>query len=92
MFARFHIRAQILGCRRVLSWGHGLCTLILAVAGAASLSACGQKGPLFLPPPPKVIPTAGVTPATPASQPATPVTTSDLPEPPEATPPTFTPR
>ncbi|MFI5447307.1 lipoprotein [Polaromonas sp. UC242_47] len=92
MFARFHIRAQILGCRRVLSWSHGLCPLILALAAAASLSACGQKGRLFMPLPPKAIPAAGVTPTAPASTPATPAPTTDLPEAPEASPPTYTPK
>jgi len=90
MFARSHIRGQILGRARASFAAHGLCTLALALAGAASLTACGQKGPLFFPPPPKAIPSAGATPAAPAN-PAAPVATPDIAQPPPATPPTSAP-
>ena len=36
--------------------------LLAALLGAAALSACGQKGPLFLPVPPKVPPPMLVSP------------------------------
>ncbi|WP_395056065.1 lipoprotein [Polaromonas sp.] len=89
MFARFHHQTQILGGARVLLRGHGFCALTLAVA--ASLTACGQKGPLFFPPPPKAVPTAGAAPATPANTPVSPVATPDIPQPPPAAPPTSAP-
>jgi len=92
MFARFHIRSQILGRAGDLFAGHGLYTLALALAGAACLGGCGQKGPLFFPPPPKAVPAAGVTPATPASTVGAPITTPDIPAPPPAAPPTSAPR
>ncbi|WP_372826378.1 lipoprotein [Polaromonas sp.] len=91
MFARFHIRLQILGRGRDLFPGHGLCTLALALAGAASLGACGQKGPLFFPPPPKTVSAPGVTPTRPATT-AAPVATPDIPQPPPAAPQTSAPR
>jgi len=62
--------AQILGRRRNPALRHGL---VAIVAGAALLAGCGQKGPLYLPVPPKV-------PA--AARPAQPATT--LPEAPTA--------
>ncbi|MDP2818243.1 MAG: lipoprotein [Polaromonas sp.] len=92
MFARSHIRAQILGRGSVVFAGHGFCTLALALAATAGLTACGQKGPLFFPPPPKALPTAGVTPVTPASTLGTPVETPNIPQPPPAAPPTSAPR
>ncbi|MES2685824.1 MAG: lipoprotein [Pseudomonadota bacterium] len=88
MFARSHIRAQILGRGRDVFRGHGFCTLTLALAAAAGLTACGQKGPLFFPPPPKALPSAG---ATPASTAATPIATPDIPQPPPAAPATSAP-
>ncbi|MDO8387081.1 MAG: lipoprotein [Polaromonas sp.] len=92
MFARSHIRAQILGRGRVLFAAHGFCTLTLALAGVAGLTACGQKGPLFFPPPPKALPSAGVTPAAPANPLGSPVATPDIPQPPPAAPATSAPR
>ncbi|MGV8803890.1 MAG: LPS translocon maturation chaperone LptM [Polaromonas sp.] len=41
---------QILGRLRAASAHHGLAALLLCTA---ALSGCGQKGPLFLPVPPK---------------------------------------
>ncbi|MFS2033593.1 LPS translocon maturation chaperone LptM [Polaromonas sp. CT11-55] len=43
--------AQILGRRRNPALRYGLAAI---VAGAALLAGCGQKGPLYLPVPPKV--------------------------------------
>ncbi|MES2954212.1 MAG: lipoprotein [Pseudomonadota bacterium] len=91
MFARSHIRAQILGRGRVLFAAHGFCTLALALAATAGLTACGQKGPLFFPPPPKALPTAGA-PATPASTLGAPIETPNIPQPPPAAPTTSAPR
>ncbi|WP_188707459.1 LPS translocon maturation chaperone LptM [Polaromonas eurypsychrophila] len=90
MFARSHIRAQILGRARALVAAHGFCTL--ALAATAGLTACGQKGPLFFPPPPKALPTAGVTPVTPASTLGALVEAPNIPQPPPAAPPTSAPR
>ncbi|MDQ3271892.1 MAG: lipoprotein [Pseudomonadota bacterium] len=95
MFARSHIRAQILGRGRVLFAAHGFCTLSLVLAATAGLAACGQKGPLFFPPPPKTPPSAAATPATPATPANTigsPVATPGIPQPPPAAPPTSAPR
>jgi len=62
---------QILGRRRNPAFRHGLAAVVV---GAVLLAGCGQKGPLYLPVPPKV-------PAPPAlsTQPAT-----SLPEAPAA--------
>jgi len=54
--------AQILGRRRNPALRHGLAAI---VAGTALLAGCGQKGPLYLPVPPKV--PAAARPAQPAS-------------------------
>ncbi|MBC7600737.1 MAG: lipoprotein [Polaromonas sp.] len=84
---------RILGRTARVSYLHGLCGFALAatgVLGVASLAACGQKGPLFMPPPPR-IPATGQTagaPATPASAPAA---TSALPAPPPASGPVMLP-
>ncbi|MBN2885591.1 MAG: lipoprotein [Chromatiaceae bacterium] len=44
----------------MLCWAHKLFILVVLVLGVLSLlSACGQKGPLYLPPPPE---TAGAAP------------------------------
>ncbi|WP_092129238.1 lipoprotein [Polaromonas sp. YR568] len=64
--------AQILGRVRNPASRHGLAAVVV---GAALLAGCGQKGPLYLPLPPKV---PGVT----TSAPAAPSTT--LPEAPPA--------
>ncbi|MBA4329803.1 MAG: hypothetical protein C0428_16380 [Polaromonas sp.] len=92
MFARSHIRTQILGRARASFASHGFCTLALAVAATAGLGACGQKGPLFFPPPPKALPSAGATPATPATPIGSPVATPDIPQPPPAAPSSSAPR
>ncbi|WP_092003347.1 lipoprotein [Polaromonas sp. OV174] len=42
---------QILGRLRIFLAKHGLVALVL---GTAALAGCGQKGPLFLPQPPKL--------------------------------------
>ncbi|MFC6282629.1 MULTISPECIES: LPS translocon maturation chaperone LptM [Polaromonas] len=61
---------QILGRQPSASWRHGLA---FAVLGLSGLAGCGQKGPLFLPPPVKPVPAvsapqpAVVAPALPAS-------------------------
>jgi len=89
MFARYPIRFQILGGRQALSWAHGLSTVAVAVASAVLLGACGQKGPLFFPPPPKQASTAAV-PAAPAGT-APAVITTDIPQPPPAAPSTVRP-
>ena len=44
---------RILGRLRASQRQHGLAALVI---GAAVLAGCGQKGPLFLPVPPKVTP------------------------------------
>ncbi|MDF1483757.1 lipoprotein [Ramlibacter sp. H39-3-26] len=51
-----------------------LCRGLVLAASTVALGGCGQKGPLYLPPPPPAVP--------PAHAPATPATTS-----PQATPP-----
>jgi predicted small lipoprotein YifL len=89
MFARFHIRLQILGRRRAVSRPHGLSALAVAVAGALCLSACGQKGPLFMPPPLKPLPTLATPPASSTAPTLPDNTTTDIPEPPEAAPNTW---
>jgi predicted small lipoprotein YifL len=57
--------AQILGRVRNPAFRHGLAAIVV---GAALLAGCGQKGPLYLPVPPKV--PAAATPTTPAAPPA----------------------
>ncbi|MGH8806126.1 MAG: LPS translocon maturation chaperone LptM [Polaromonas sp.] len=42
---------QILGRLHAFVFRHGLAAVVV---GAAALAGCGQKGPLFLPVPPKV--------------------------------------
>ncbi|WP_081430474.1 LPS translocon maturation chaperone LptM [Polaromonas sp. JS666] len=76
MVSSHHSWLQILGRLRAFVSRHGL---VAVVVGAAALAGCGQKGPLFLPAPPKVsnaaalpsgdpgAPAAGVIPAPPAS-------------------------
>ncbi|WP_366915054.1 lipoprotein [Polaromonas sp.] len=97
MFARFQIQRQILGRRQAASWAHGLSTVAATLAIAMGLAACGQKGPLFLPPPPKARP-AGIAPvAAPAAAASAPesatATPTDLPAPPPASgPATLPPR
>ncbi|MFC5521288.1 LPS translocon maturation chaperone LptM [Polaromonas jejuensis] len=56
---------QILGRLRPVALRHGL---VAVVVGAAALAGCGQKGPLFLPVPPKV--PAALATTTPAAPPA----------------------
>jgi predicted small lipoprotein YifL len=70
---------QILGRLRAVVARHGLAALVL---GAAALAGCGQKGPLFLPVPPKAPPASlistnppGATPAA-AATPAAPASAS----------------
>ncbi|WP_442799647.1 LPS translocon maturation chaperone LptM [Polaromonas sp. CG_9.5] len=53
---------RILGRLSVLTRRHGLAA---AVAGAAVLSGCGQKGPLFLPVPPMAPPLVVMQPSPP---------------------------
>ncbi|MDI1275162.1 MAG: lipoprotein [Polaromonas sp.] len=90
MFARFQIQRQILGRRQATSCVHGLSTVAAALAIAMGLAACGQKGPLFLPPPPKarpagIAPFAAPAPAAAASAPENAAATAtDLPAPPPA--------
>ncbi|WP_397407649.1 lipoprotein [Polaromonas sp.] len=97
MFARFQIQRQILGRRPPASCVHGLSTVAAALAMAMGLAACGQKGPLFLPPPPKarpvgMAPLTAPAPAAAASAPeSAPVAPSDLPAPPPASGPTTLP-
>ena len=64
---------RILGRLQAVALRHGLAAVVV---GAAALAGCGQKGPLFLPVPPKVLPAplsaspappAVLTPAAPAS-------------------------
>ena len=50
---------RILGRLHALRRRHGLAALVI---GAAVLAGCGQKGPLFLPVPPKVTPSTVVLP------------------------------
>jgi len=57
MVSSHHSWLQILGRLRAFVSRHGL---VAVVVGAAALAGCGQKGPLFLPPPPKS-PTAAAT-------------------------------
>jgi|GEM_PF-886891 len=69
--------AQILGRRRNPALRYGLAAI---VAGTALLAGCGQKGPLYLPVPPKVpgvvspppAQTSTTLPETPAAATATP--------------------
>ncbi|WP_371132493.1 lipoprotein [Polaromonas sp.] len=65
MVSSHHSRLQILGRLRAFVSRHGL---VAIVVGAAALAGCGQKGPLFLPAPPKA-PNAA---AAPAANPGTP--------------------
>jgi len=65
--------AQILGRRRNPAFRYGLAAI---VASTALLAGCGQKGPLYLPVPPKV---PGVVPSPPPAQ-----TSTTLPEAPAA--------
>ncbi|MDP1954356.1 MAG: lipoprotein [Polaromonas sp.] len=76
-------RSANISCLRGLS---GLALAAIGAVGLASLAGCGQKGPLFLPPPPRVPATgqAAGAPARPASAPASSATTGNLPEPPPA--------
>ncbi|MEO8020583.1 lipoprotein [Polaromonas sp.] len=97
MFARFQIRFQILGRSTPASRAHGLSRIAWAATAAACLVACGQKGPLFMPPPPKVLP-ASVSPSTaptPAASASAPVgatnATTDLPAAPPASGPALLP-
>ncbi|WP_341907410.1 lipoprotein [Polaromonas sp. YR568] len=57
--------AQILGLLRLQTRRHGLAAFVV---GALALAGCGQKGPLFLPTPPKA-PAAASLPA-PSAAPA----------------------
>ncbi|HAL39663.1 MAG TPA: hypothetical protein DCP03_16780 [Polaromonas sp.] len=58
---------QILGRLHAFALRHGL---VAVVVGAAALAGCGQKGPLFLPVPPKVPPASIPTHVNPATAPA----------------------
>ncbi|WP_414693813.1 LPS translocon maturation chaperone LptM [Polaromonas sp.] len=90
MFARFNIHSQILGRAGSLSRWNGLSTLAVALGVAACLSACGQRGPLFLPPPPKA--SADGQPVPKPVNPSSASIASDLPTPPPAAPSTSFPR
>ncbi|WP_425195792.1 LPS translocon maturation chaperone LptM [Polaromonas sp.] len=94
MFARSQIRFQILGLSALASWAHGLWKTALTATGAVCLVACGQKGPLFMPPPPKAFP-ASVSPSTapaPAASASSPAgTATDLPAAPPASGPAVLP-
>jgi hypothetical protein len=62
MFASLQFQAQILGRRALSGRAQGLAHVASVGLGcllAATLTGCGQKGPLFLPgPPPPLQPTA----------------------------------
>ncbi|OOG41244.1 hypothetical protein B0B52_13020 [Polaromonas sp. A23] len=85
---------QILGRWSGAFRAHGFSSIVLVSVATAGLVACGQKGPLFMPPPPKASLTGASSstarsPASPASAPTE--SSNDLPAAPPASGPTTLP-